>query len=344
VYPSSCSSQFRLPIVKIIFALAIVASARIAGAQAPWIGIQAPATSVAPCATDNGSGTDAEIFVTGNDHIVYANAVGADGSLLFAWNAISGLNLDQNWFDKSVACTELNGVQYVFAPSSAFTSFPSGTIMMSQLSPGSKWTNWAPLPGGSATTTQALAATSEGSNVHLFRVGADQRIFENILHGGTWSGWLPIDSDPADTTLYGVAATVWGNKSLALFRVGSQDNEIYASFRDLAKPQSAGIFKIPQGSLTAPLKVFNPIAVTSNKLGGLEIFAVQGTGGTVMRNIARRGTFVRPGSSPVPGGVAWLGWEPLPGTVKTSAAPAAALSKVFVVSEGRLFVQLLQER
>jgi hypothetical protein len=190
---------------------------------------------------------------------------------------------------------------------------------------GLQWSSWstigAPPPSGTVLSfspagqgpfwnrSTSLAAVTWHGELHLFVVGTDDRIYEDILSGGdhygggaTWSGWRSVNSGPV---FFGPAAVVY-NDRIYLFYVDNTYAVASECYNCIVFPTYP-----PTPTWQAPQAIWAvtyaaPSAAVYN--GQLHLFAV-GTDQVVYDNLSSNAT-------------TWSGWGAIPNQ-STTGAPVA---------------------
>lgn len=149
------------------------------------------------------------------------------------------------------------------------------------------WPDFTPI---SSSVSQAPAAAVFQGKEHLFAVGTDNRLYENVFDGSTWSGWNFLNL----ITHASPSATVYGGR-LFVFAVGT-DNHLYDNDFDGTGWNPMG------GTMT-----IGPSATVGCD-GRLEVFAVGTNGGVFVDVLNANG---------------WSGLQGIFGGGTTNMAPTA---------------------
>ena len=167
-----------------------------------------------------------DIFVTGNDGLVYTNS----------WGTHTG-NVWTDWFyfnnHKFIPGIAITSVSRKENQLDLFGVDTEGLPCTASWSPSTGWQGWAVIPGGAFTPGSTISVANHSpEHIDLFAVGPDGRIWTAAFGpqtNGKWAGWWPV-GDKTFPVGASVAATSVQPGVLNLFIDGADGNTWSAAY------------------------------------------------------------------------------------------------------------------
>ena len=218
------------------------------------------------------AGGNLELFVIGFDNRVWAtffnDGVGWNGD----WFPLPGQAVFDRDLQQVTAVSRTEGVMDLFVI--GFDNRVWSTFWTA----GGGWNgDWFPLPGQAVfnrATQKVAAITRAGSNLELFIIGFDNRVWATFFNDGTgWNGdWFPLPGQAVfDRDLQQVTAVSRTEGVMDLFVIGF-DNRVWSTFWTADGGWNGDWFPLPGQAVFD--RATQKVAAISRAGGNLELFVI----------------------------------------------------------------------